>query len=139
PERAGESAWHAAKYNAAFMTGVGVFMLLFAPWIAGLFSNDPEVINYAISCLRILGIGYPMYAIGMIMIQSLNGAGDTATPSLLNFVCFWLLQIPLAYWLATMTALGPNGVFIAIVVSESLLTVLGVIAFRSGRWRQKIV
>lgn len=139
PERATESAWHAARFNAAFMTGVGIFMLAFAPWIAALFSDDPVVLQYATSCLRILGVGYPMYAVGMIMIQALNGAGDTATPSLLNFICFWLLQIPLAYWLATMTDLGPNGVFIAIVVSESLLTVLGVMTFRSGRWQQQIV
>jgi Na+-driven multidrug efflux pump len=82
-----------------------------------------------------MGLGYPMYAVGMIMIQAINGAGDTRTPSFLNFICFWIVQIPLAYWLATSVGMGPNGVFLAIVVSESLLTILGVIVFRRGKWR----
>jgi Na+-driven multidrug efflux pump len=71
------------------------------------------------------------------MVQALNGAGDTATPSALNFLCFWLLQIPLAYWLATQSGFGPNGVFVAIVVSESLLSLLSVLVFRRGRWQQR--
>ena len=137
PERAEESAWQAAKYNAIFMTIVGVMMLATAPQITGLFSSDPEVLRYGTSCLRIMGIGFPMYAIGMITIQALNGAGDTATPSALNLFAFWIVQIPLALWLARTVGYGPNGVFIAIVISESLLTVLSVIVFRRGRWKQR--
>lgn len=113
-------------------------MLLTAPQITALFSTDAEVLRYGTSCLRILGVGFPMYAVGMIMIQALNGAGDTATPSALNLFSFWLVQIPLAFWLATKTGLGPNGVFIAIVISESLLTILSVIVFRRGRWKQQL-
>jgi Na+-driven multidrug efflux pump len=79
--------------------------------------------------------GYPMYAVGMIITQALNGAGDTRTPSFLNLIAFWLTQIPLAWLLASSLALGPNGVFWAIVISESLLTVLGVLVFRRGAWR----
>jgi len=138
PERAATSAWRAAKYNAIFMTGLGFLSVLAAPWIAALFSSDPDVLRYGTSCIRILGIGYPMYAVGMIMVQSLNGAGDTATPSILNFVCFWITQIPLAWWLAEPLSWGPNGVFLAIVISESLLTVLSVMVFRRGRWKQQI-
>ena len=135
PERAEKSAWQAAKYNAVFMAVAGTLMLLFAEGITGLFSSDPDVLYWGTRCLQILGIGFPMYAVGMVMIQSLNGAGDTATPVVLNFICFWLVQIPLAYGLATRTSLEPNGAFIAIVVSESLLTVLGVIVFRRGNWK----
>jgi Na+-driven multidrug efflux pump len=80
-----------------------------------------------------------MYAVGMIIIQALNGAGDTTTPSVMNFICFWLLQIPLAYWLATEAGLGPNGVFLAIVIAETMLTGLGVWVFRKGKWRLRQV
>ena len=117
------------------MTSLGIGMLVFAPQIVSWFSDDAEILRYGTHCLRILGIGYPMYAIGMIVIQALNGAGDTRTPSLLNFICFWLVQIPAAYWLATSAGLGPEGVFVAIVVAESLLTILGVLVFRRGTWR----
>jgi putative MATE family efflux protein len=139
PERAEESAWQAAKYNAIFMSVAGGFLLLFATGVTGLFTTEPDVIRWGTSCLQILSIGFPAYAVGMVVVQALNGAGDTSTPALLNFICFWLLQIPLAFWLATQTSLGPNGAFIAIVIAESLLTVLATIAFRKGAWKMETV
>ena len=135
PDRAADSAWKAARYNMVFMTIVGTLTFVFAPQITGLFSSDPDVLRYGTSCLRILGVGYPAYAVGMIMAQSINGAGDTLTPTILNLIAFWAVQIPLAWTLATTANLGPNGVFTAIVVSESLLTVLAVAVFRRGRWQ----
>ena len=137
PRRAEQSTWRAARYNTIFMTVVGILLIAFAPTIVGLFSSDDEVLRYGISCLRILGVGIPMYAIGMIITQALNGAGDTTTPTVINFVCFWMLQIPLAYWLASNISMGPNGVFLAIVLSESLVTVLSVVIFRLGRWKHQ--
>jgi len=139
PERAERSVWLAARYNVIFMSVLGVLLLIAAPVIVAWFSTDPEILRYGTNCLRIVGLGYPAYAAGMILVQALNGAGDTRSPSLMNLVCFWLIQIPLAYWLATDYELGPNGVFIAIVVSESLLTMLALIVFRSGAWRSQQV
>lgn len=135
PERAEKSVWLASRYNVIFMSVLGAAFVVFAPVIVGLFTSDEEIHRYGVNCLRILGAGYPVYAVGMIVIQAINGAGDTRTPSLLNFICFWIVQIPLAYWLATAVGMGPNGVFLSIVVSESLLSVLGVIMFRRGGWR----
>jgi len=139
PDRAEKSVWTASRYNVAFMSVLGAVFILLAKPIVELFTDDPEIIRYGVNCLRTLGLGYPMYAVGMIVVQALNGAGDTRTPSLLNLVVFWITQIPLAYWLATSVGLGPNGVFIAIVASESLLTVLAVLVFRRGRWRMQEV
>jgi len=139
PERAERSVWRASRYNAIFMTIAGIVMIVLAPQIVALFSDEAEVIRYGTSCLRILGVGYPMYAVGMIIIQALNGAGDTTTPSIMNFICFWVLQIPLAYWLATAAGFGPNGVFLALVIAESLLTVMAVAVFRKGKWRDQQV
>jgi len=137
PQRAEQSTWRAARYNTIFMTVVGILLIAFAPAIVGLFSSDDEVLRYGISCLRILGVGVPMYAIGMIITQAFNGAGDTSTPTAINFVCFWMVQIPLAYWLASRVSMGPNGVFLAIVLSESLVTVLSVVIFRRGHWKHR--
>jgi len=136
PERAEESAWRAGKYNTIFMTSAGILMLVFAQTITGWFSSEAEVLRIGTSCLRILAIGFPLYAIGMVVVQAMNGAGDTETPAMLNFICFWLLQIPLGFFLATRTPLEANGVFIAEVLAESLLTILSIIVFRRGGWKE---
>jgi putative MATE family efflux protein len=135
PDRAEETTWRAAKYNTLFMTFVGMFLLVFANGITGLFTVEPDVLRIGTSCLQILAIGFPAYAVGMVIVQAMNGAGDTETPATLNAICFWLLQIPLAYMLATKTSLLSNGAFIAITISETLLTILSVIIFRRGRWK----
>lgn len=137
PERAAQTTWKAARYNTAFMSCSGLLLFVFAPTIVGWFSNDAEILRYGAACLRILGVGFPAYAVGMIVVQALNGAGDTYRPTVMNFACFWLLQIPLAWFLAREIALGPNGVFAAVVISESALTALSVVVFRMGAWRHQ--
>ena len=138
PERAEKSTWLAARYKLVFQSCIGIFLLTAAPFIANLFTNDPDVLRIGTDCLRILAIGAPAYAIGMIVTQAINGSGDTATPTAIDFVGFWLVQIPLAYWLATSLSLEQNGAFWAITVAETLITVLAVIVFRSGRWKRTI-
>jgi putative MATE family efflux protein len=135
PERAESSAWQAAKFNAAFMSFAGIFLLVSAETISGWFTSEPEVLRIGTHCMRILGIGFPMYAVGMVVMQAMTGAGDTETPMILNVICFWIVQIPLAFMLATRSPLEASGAFIAIVVSESLLTILSVIVFRRGGWK----
>ncbi len=135
PDRAEKSAWRAAKYNVIFMTTAAVVMFTFAETITGWFALDPEVLRLGTNCLRIIAIGFPLYAIGMVIVQAMNGAGDTETPMTLNLVAFWLVQIPLAFALATKSPLGANGVFIAEVVAESLLTIMSIIVFRRGGWK----
>lgn len=135
PDRAERSVWAAARYNAIFMAVSGLVLIVFAQVIAGWFVDEPEALRWGTNCMRILGLGFPMYAVGMVVVQAMNGAGDTGTPASLNLICFWLLQLPLAYWLATQVGWGPNGAFTAIVVAESLLTVLAVLVFRRGQWK----
>ena len=135
PDRAEASAWRAAKYNVVFMTSAAAVMFVFAQTITGWFTLDPDVLRLGTNCLRIIAIGFPLYAIGMTIVQAMNGAGDTETPMTLNLIAFWLVQIPLAFVLAIRLPLGANGVFIAEVVAESLLTLLSIIVFRRGAWK----
>lgn len=139
PDRAEKSAGLTAIYNTIFLTALGVIFLALADPLVGLFTPDPEVRAVGATCLRIISLGYPFYAWGMVIVQAFNGAGDTTTPSVINFVCFWLLQIPLAYALARMTTLNETGVFIAIAVSETVLTLFAVWLFRRGRWKTRQV
>lgn len=139
PERAEQSVWKVARYNVYFMLGVAVIFIAFAEHIIKFFSDDPSVVSNGVECLRFIAYGYGFYGIGMIVVQAFNGAGDTMTPTKINFVCFWMVQIPFAYFLAKEISMGPTGVFIAITVAQSLTAVVGVLIFKQGNWKTKTV
>ena len=139
PERAESSVWKVARYNLYFMLTVAVIFIVLAEYIIGIFSSDPQVIESGVACLRYIAYGYGFYGIGMIVVQAFNGAGDTMTPTKINFFCYWMLQIPLAYWMATILELGPTGVFLAITLAESFIAVVGIMVFRKGGWKTKAV
>lgn len=139
PERAERSAWLTGGYNMIFLGSIATVFILFGDPIVGLFTADVQVLAVGIECLRIISYGYLFYALGMVVVQAFNGAGDTITPSIINFFCYWLFQIPLAYFLARSLDMGPRGVFWAIAIAESCLTLVGVSVFRLGRWKQKEV
>jgi Na+-driven multidrug efflux pump len=139
PDRAEKAVWRAAFFNMLFLGSVSLIYLLFAPQIVGLFSRDPVVISYAASGLRIISLCYVLYAYGMVIVQAFNGAGETRTPTLLNLVCFWVVQLPAAYLLGQRMHLGPQGVFFAIFIAETLLALMAIYVFRLGRWKQKAV
>jgi putative MATE family efflux protein len=135
PERAERAVYTTAAYNAVYLVAISL-LLIFAPhFIVSFFSNDPVVSTLAADCLRIIGYGNLSYAFGMVMIQAFNGAGDTATPTLINVVSFWLCEIPLAWFLADRTSLHVDGVFTAIPISNTLMTVLSLLVFARGRWK----
>jgi putative MATE family efflux protein len=136
PERSERAVWVAGAYNMAFLTIVGVIFYTWAGWIIGWFTHDPAVIVAATACLQLVSLGYPFYAWGMTMEQAFNGAGDSKTPTWMNFFCYWMLQLPLAWWLATRAGFGPKGVYVAICGAESVLAVVGVVLFRRGRWKE---
>lgn len=135
PERAEASVWKCASYNLIFLLGLSVFMFIFAGNIISLFSGDLNVIDTGKMALRVLCMGYGFYAYGMVVIQSLNGAGDTKTPTVINLIAFWAIQIPVAYVLAVILELGPVGVFASVPIAESVLAMLGIWRFRLGGWK----
>jgi putative MATE family efflux protein len=135
PDRAEKSARMTLRYNTIFMTFVSLFFLLFAPPIIKIFINEPEALAIGILSLRIIGGGFVVYGIGMVLTQAINGAGDTRTPTYINFICFWLVQIPLAYVLGDVAGYGVKGVVFAIPFAEGLLGVLAYVYFRTGRWK----
>jgi putative MATE family efflux protein len=139
PGRAETSVWRTGFYNMLFLGIVGIFFVLFAEPVVRLFTHDPLVVPLAASCLRIISYGNIGYAYGMVMLQAFNGAGDTLTPTIVNFFGFWLLEIPLAYFLAITIRMQSSGVYIAIVVAEAAIAGASIFLFKRGRWkRQKI-
>ena len=116
-----------------------VIVLLFAEEIVSVFTREPEVVAYAVSCLYIFSLGLVFFGISGAVAQAFNGAGDTMTPTWINFFCFWLLEIPLAYSLALVMGFGEYGVYFAILSAETVLTVIAIILFRRGKWKLKKV
>jgi len=137
PERAEAAVWRTGLYNMLFLGSLGVFFVLLAEPVIRLFTHDPAVVPLGVSCLRIVSYGNIGYAYAMVMLQAFNGAGDTVTPTVVNFFGFWLLEIPLAYWLAIPLKLRSNGAFYAIVIAEASIALASAILFRRGRWKSQ--
>jgi len=136
PDRAAKSVLLTAKYNAIFMGVVMLLFLFLASPIMSIFTHEAKVHSYGVSALQIIGAGYIFYGIGMVMIQALNGAGDSKTPTVINLFGFWFFQIPLAWILAKTLNMGPVGAFIAIPVAESFLALAAWYYFRLGKWKE---
>ncbi len=139
PERAEHSVWRAGFYNMVFLLGVAAVFIAVPELLVGLFTSEAQVQRFGVDCLRIISYGYGFYAFGMVMVQAFNGAGDTTTPTVINLLCYWLWQIPLAWLLASAAGWGPQGVFWAITISESTVAAVGVWAFRRGRWKTRMI
>ena len=135
-KRAEQSVMVTAKYITFFMGFVSVLLLFFSRYIISLFTQEQAVIDYGTLALKIVGSGFIFYGIGMVMTQALNGAGDTRTPTIISFVCFWLFQVPFAYLLAYTFGLKSTGAFIAIPVAETLIALVSWYYFKKGKWKE---
>ena len=136
PGRAEKSVMLTTKYNATFMSLVMLLFIFFAKPIISIFTQVPEDLYFGVQSLQIMGAGYIFYGIGMVMIQALNGAGDTKTPTRINLVCFWLFQIPLAYLLVKVFDTGVAGAFVSIPIAESVLALSAWYYFKKGKWKE---
>ena len=137
PERAEKAVWRTGFYNVIFLGSVGVIFIFFSEPIVRLFTHDPAVVPLGAACLRIVSYGNLGYAYFMVMMQAFNGAGDTITPTIVNFFGFWLLEIPLAYWLAIPLHMRSNGVFFSIAIAESSMAAASAILFKRGKWKKQ--
>jgi putative MATE family efflux protein len=139
PERAARSVWVCGFINMGFMLVVSLFYIFFNESLVGIFSHDANVVAAGAACLRIVSYGYLFYAWELVMIQAFNGAGDTMTPTKINFFCFWLFEIPFAYLLALKWGAGEQGVYWAIVATESMAGLVAIWLFRRGKWKTRMV
>jgi putative MATE family efflux protein len=137
PDRAEQAVWRTGLYNMFFLGGLGVFFVVFATPVVKLFLNDPAVIPIAAVALRTFACGNVGYAYGMVMLQAFNGAGDTVTPTIVNFFGFWVLELPLAWLLAKSAGMKAEGAFLAIVIAECAMALGGIVLFRQGKWKRK--
>lgn len=136
PERAERSVWKCSFYNMIFLAFVSLVFGVWAEGFVSMFSSEQEVVKYGALALRIICCGYVFFAYGMVISQSFNGAGDTKTPTVINFFCFWLFEVPLAWVLSRTFNLGPLGIFTAIAFAVVLYAIVSIILFRKGKWKQ---
>jgi len=135
PERAERSAYATGVVNMVVLGLIGLVFVLFPKSFVMLFTTDPLVVKYASECLQIVSFGFLSYGLGMVMVNAINGAGDTSTPTYINLFCYWLLEIPLAYFLAVVLGLHEQGVFYSILIAETVMTITAFIIFRRGKWK----
>jgi putative MATE family efflux protein len=135
PDRAEKAVWLIAKYNMFFLLGVSILYFWLAPNIVGIFTQNPEVLNYGIQGLRLISLGYIFFAYGMSTSMGFNGAGDTITPTLQNFIAYWAFQLPLAYYLAITLNWQVDGVYWAITIASVVYCGLGIWWFKKGKWK----
>ncbi len=139
PERAEKSVWAVGKVNMVYMAIVGVILFLYPEAIIKIFTDDMAIIASGISSLRIISLGFIFYGLGMVMVQALNGAGDTVSPTWINFFSFWMIEIPVAYVLAVTLNVGENGVYYAIIIAEAIMSLAAMWIFKTGKWKLKEV
>ncbi len=135
PERAEQSVWRAGFLNMVFLGVVSIAFYFISEPIMRIFSTNEQVVWYGTQCLRIVALGYLFYGYGMVIVQAFNGAGDSRTPTILNFFCYWLFQVPLAWVLSSYFELGALGAFWAIAIAESVIAVVAILLFRRGTWK----
>lgn len=135
PERAEKSVWRACQLNLVFMAIVSVVYMVFAPALIGIFTTEAGALEAGTLGLRFLAAGYVFFGYGMILSQALNGAGNTKTPTIINFIFFWLVEIPLAWVLAMVLHWGQVGVYISIITAETMLALAVIWAFKQGKWK----
>ena len=139
PDRAERAVWVTGWVNMILLGFLGLILVLFPEPFIRIFIENDNVIKSGVLGLRIISIGFIAYGLGMVLVNSFNGAGDTSTPLKINIFAFWLVEIPLAWILAIKAGFNEEGVFIAIVVAESLMTFIAWLVFRRGKWKLKEV
>lgn len=135
PDRAEAAVWTACRYNVWFLGAIGAVFVILAPQIVGIYTDDAAIAAEAVACLRIISLGFVLFAYGMVLTQAFNGAGDAWTPTWINVGCFWVWQMPLAYGLAIGAGRGPSGVYWAVMIAFSTLAIVSAIIFRRGGWK----
>jgi len=135
PDRAEKSVWNCAHYNMFFLLGISIMFYVFAENIVGIFNTNEQVAEYGVQALHSITFGYIFFAYGMVLSQAFNGAGDTRTPTIINFFAYWLFQLPLAYYLAVVLNMGPGGAFLAVAITIVFIAGAFTLAFRRGKWK----
>ena len=138
-DRARKAVYVVTKYNVLLMLAFSVVFIMFAEQVVGIFTSDHDIIQIGAECLRILSYGFGLYGLGLAMIQAFNGAGDTMTPTWINGICFWLFQIPFAYWLSLSILERPHGVYWAIFIAEGLMAIIALYIFKQNNWAKRKV
>jgi putative MATE family efflux protein len=135
PHRAEVSVWRSGFFNMIFLVLLSLILVVFSAPVIRFFTSDAAAVEAGIISLRIFCAGYIFWAWGMVISQAFNGAGDTRTPTLINLICFWAMEIPLGYLLAVTFGWGVAGVCAAVAISESAWAIISLLVFRRGKWK----
>lgn len=139
PERAEQAGWQVAAVGAGFNAVIALILFVGADFFARQMSSDPQVIQYSVQFLQIVGMSEPFVAIWLILVGAMNGAGYTKWPMWATVACLTVLRLPLAWYLTVTQGMGPLGTWWALAVSSTSVALLLVWRFKSGVWKKQTV
>lgn len=139
PDRAESSVWRIGFCNMIYLIGVSLLFFACNEWLMRLFTDDGRVIAVGGEWLRVLSYSFFVYGWWMVSVQAFNGSGDTRTPTYINLVFFWLIQIPLSYLLAVTFGWAESGVFWGVFISETSVGLFTLWLFTRGKWKKTVV
>jgi len=139
PQRSSRSAWLSASYSVSYMVVMTALFLALPEPILSQFTKDPLVLTVAVPALRVVASTQVFNALGVVMGQSLSGAGHTVPGLFVNLGTLWGLLVPLAYLLAHHSDLAVLGIWIAFAIANLANGALYAFWFHRGGWRiQKV-
>lgn len=139
PARAEQGVWVTLRATVIYLGVLSLGYYFLARPLVAAFAEEPEAIQYGVDALKLFAIGYVAFGLGLVPVQAFNGAGDTRTPTLINFICFWMIEIPLGYYFAYSLGWELEGVVGAVVTAEVILAVIAIVLFKRGRWKTTVV
>ncbi len=139
PDEAEKVSWMSSGIILIIMLGIALIMLLLAPWLIALFTDEPEVIKVGAQYLKIGSFGFAFLGVQNILSGSLSGAGKTVQQTFFRLLTLWVFQLPMAYGLAYYMNMGETGIWWGIFTAKLIGLLVMAVWFKRGTWKSKVI
>lgn len=133
PAGAGRAGWTAITMGAAFMSCAAVVLVLAPRLIVRAFSPDPRVMEVGVKLLFVAAAFLLFDGLQTVATGALRGMGETRIPMFSSFVAYWVIGLPLGYYLGFSRGFGATGLWAALAFSLALIGTALVLV-----WRYKV-
>jgi multidrug resistance protein, MATE family len=133
PRGAGRAGWTAIAMGAAFMSLAAVVLVLAPRLIVRIFTPDPTVMTIGVKLLLVAAAFQLFDGLQTVATGALRGTGETRIPMFSTFVAYWVIGLPLGYYLGFCRGLGAFGLWSGLALALLLIGTSLVLA-----WSRKV-